>query len=408
MANSKSVSFTDSLSNRLLLIFISLCSVWFFRLRGLGKGERVFELLGIALIIVFLFFYYLYDKNSLNVKRNFGLIILFLSSILISSFSCYYFNNQSIPATLYQSKPEFYVLFYFLLHFLNLKPEWIKEFIFYFAMIAGLVYIMQYFAFPTKITEAKMFIDRGTLRINLPASAFRDLGFFMCIDMFYRTNKSKYAIGAMLLLSVAIISAFRSVIALYVGLAVIYLLINNKVKNKFMMIIMFVIVMISGFFVFQNIFIAMSKSSQKESSQGKDYVRLQAGNYYFSQITNRPVAGILGNGAPDPSTPYGARTDYYILKHAYYLSDIGLIGSFYKYGLLFVLVSFFILMRLLFIKVSTDLNFIKLFAVMQLLVFLTTFPIFEDESGIVIICLMFYLVDCDLTKNKELVNLKNV
>ncbi len=394
-----SAVFNNDLTNKILFITIAICSTWFFKLRGLGKGERVFELLGLVLIFLFLILWVNTFRNKVPVKRHFTfVVVVFMMSVLFSGLSCWYFNHQSLGDSLYQSRHLFYILFYPLLHYLLLKPEWIKEFIFYFSITAAAIYVLQYFAYPFKITEAKMFVDRGTLRINLPAGVFRDLGYFMCVDMFFQTNKKKYAYGALLILVVAILSAFRSIIAIYIGLAVIYLLINNRVKNKIMIVMMAVLVAIAGFIVFQDIIQAMIKWSEKEQAEGSDYIRVQAGNYYMNEILKNPIAGFLGNGPPDPSSSYGAKSTYNVLFNSYYLSDIGIIGSFYKFGLPFIVLIVFVMFKLVFIKLPPEYNFVRLFSIKQILVLLISGSVFEDESGIVAFCIIFYLIDCERHK----------
>jgi hypothetical protein len=384
----------ESLSNRILFIFITICSLSLFMLKGLGKGERVIEVTGVVVILFFLILYAVYYKEKLPVKRKFSfIIILIFLCVLGSDISSLYFKNQPIKLTLFQQLDIYYLFLYFLLHFLNLKYSWIKDFIYYTAIICAVMYLLQYIAYPREITRAQMFIDRGTLRINLPGVAFRHLGYFLCITELFKKFNRKYAIGAFLLLVVTILSAFRSMLAMYVLLPAVYLLISKHVRNRFVIIFVSIIISVSGFMAFHGIIEEMNQLAVKESSEGKDYIRVRAGAFFLEDAQRNRLSLVFGNGVPSPYSDYGIRITAIMATYGFYLSDVGIVGTLYKFGGLFSVIMLGLLFRIVFIKGSSELNFIKLFIVMQVLLMFTTFPFFEQKSGIVILALILYIIE---------------
>ena len=87
----------NTLSNRILIIFITICSVSLFMLKGLGKGERVIELCGSITIIFFLLLFTIYFRGISTKSGKFGVLIIILIVLLFASdFSSLFFNNQAI------------------------------------------------------------------------------------------------------------------------------------------------------------------------------------------------------------------------------------------------------------------------------------------------------------------------
>ena len=385
------------LYKKIIILSIILFSVGLYQLRGLGIFVRLMDVMTVLLIIVHLILFILYGRLDQKVKKHFAVpIILLLAGIVISSLGAEYINNQSWGVTLYQQRHMYAFLFYFLLFYLAPKPKWIIDLLFYFGIAGGLFFVIQYVLYPTLITDAKIFLDRGTIRMNLPGTYFVNIGFFLSVDRFFATKKMKYGAGALLLFLVALLSGFRSILALYVLLTTGYLLVSKQVKHKALIFSLYSVVVISGFFAFHGIIMEMKESAEREGSQGTSYIRVRAADYYLSMNDNNKIAYIIGNGEPSERSAYGRRISLISLRYGYYLSDIGVVGLFFKYGLLPSLIVFFIIFKVLFTKLDEKTVFIKLFFLFQLLVIFNSVTSFERLSGIIAVCLMLYLYDMSL------------
>ncbi|MBK8805438.1 MAG: hypothetical protein IPO21_01825 [Bacteroidales bacterium] len=391
---------SKNIYNKIFLIIIILCSLSFFELKGIGKADRIIQLLGVGLIFFFILLYTIYGERNQFVKLSFAnpMYLLFLG-IFISTLGCAYFKNQPIHVTIYQQRHTYFLLFYFLLPYLYPEKEWLIKVVIYMALTAALVYIAQYFAYPARITEAKMFVDRGTLRINLPGFPFIYLGFFLAMDYFFRTSKMFYGLVTIILLITGLLSGFRSVLALFVGLTCVNLLIGSYVKNRLLIIFVCVILGMAGYFAFQGIIDEMRTSAERETSQGEDYIRVKAGYYYLDEMNKNKMSYISGYGEPSDRSSYGHETSAVSLSYGYYLSDVGIIGTYYKFGLLFCVTMLFILLKLLFYRHSTELRFMKFYIIMQLVLITIGFFFSEGGEGAVILSILLYLTDIERSKS---------
>ncbi len=391
--------------NYLLIIVIILFSIAFFKVKGIGKGEKVLELAAIGITAFMTILHIIYNNFAELEKRRFGIFIgLIMLSILFSVLSAAYFHNQSIPITIYESRPFFMLLFYLFLHYTKPDEKWLLNLLLYMGIASGIVYIMQNYLYPLRITEAKMFFDRGTLRINLPGSNFRHIAFFLCVYFFFRTNEKKYGFGALLMIAVAFISAFRTIVALYCAISLIYLLISKKVKNKFALIAVSALIGISVFFTFQNIIIEMRTSAERETSQGSDYIRVIAAKHFLKDMKSEAQI-LFGNGEPSERSSYGRRLVLISKKYGFYLNDIGILGSYYKYGLFYIILILGFFIWILYVKLPENIYFLKLFIIFQICSMFTAGVYIQGTSGTIILCISLYLID--INSNKNLVKAMN-
>ncbi len=387
------------LYKKILIVSIIVASVGLYQLRGLGILVRLMDIMTVLLIVAHLVLFMIYGRQQEPVKKHFaGVVILLLAGIVISSLGAEYINNQPLGLTLYQQRHMYAFLFYFLLFYLAPRPQWIVDLLFYLGIAGGVFFLIQYVLYPTLITDAKIFLDRGTIRMNLPGTWFMHIGFFLSVDRFFATRKMKYGAGAMLLFLVAVLSGFRSILALYVLLTTGYLLVSKQVKNKALLFSLYSVVVISGFFAFEGIIMEMKESAEREGAQGTSYIRVRAADYFMSMNDNNKIAYIIGNGEPTERSAYGRRLSMISLRYGYYLSDIGIVGMFFKYGLLPALMALFIIFKVLFTKLDEQAIFIKLVFLFQLLVIFNSVTSFERLSGIIAISMMLYLYDMSLHK----------
>jgi hypothetical protein len=101
------------------------------------------------------------------------------------------------------------------------------------------------------------------------------------------------------------------------------------------------------FFIFQDIIMGLVELSETQASQEEDDVRARSTKFYLTEFYPNKVNYILGNGASHLANAYGLKVMYYQTVFGYYLSDIGIVGVYVKFGVLYV-VGVFILMRKIF------------------------------------------------------------
>jgi len=382
------------LFSKFFIITIILSSLGLYQLKGLGVIVRLLDIATILLIVTGLIVIFIYGIPKTNIKSHSKIpVLLILLGVFISSIAADVYNNQALHLTLYQQRHMYAFLFYFLLVFMAPKPEWLINLLFYFGIFGGLFFLVQYVLYPTLITDAKIFLDRGTIRMNLPDGYYRHVAFFLSVDRFFTTYKKRYGFGMVLLLLVAILSGFRSTLALYVLITTGFLLFNKQVKDKVVLFGMYILIVISAFFVFESIFQEMIESAEREGSQGTSYIRFRAAEYLLSINDDHKITYILGNGEPTERSEYGIKMMMISVYSGFYLSDIGIFGFYIKYGIFAALAVLFIILKLSFVKINRKIFFIRLFFLFNLFLIATTRPPFDGLSNIILICLLLYLYD---------------
>src|ERR1035437_343890 len=114
-----------------LVIFLSLLMTNFFGATAMPNTILL------VLLVPFVIMEF-YQKSVFKWYIYFVLIGLFLSIL-----SCYYFRYQSIILTFKASAPYFYIVFYFLLRYINFEVRVMEKAIFWLAIIFCFCYIIQ-------------------------------------------------------------------------------------------------------------------------------------------------------------------------------------------------------------------------------------------------------------------------
>ncbi|MGC9343763.1 MAG: hypothetical protein ACP5E3_13750, partial [Bacteroidales bacterium] len=162
---------------KIILVFIILCSLKFYQLAFIPEVVfKISEWIGIGMIFAILIIYIVYSREKLFRQKFAFPIILILISVIISMFAAYGYHNQSFLKTAIAQRAIYFYFIYFLLHYMKMEGEFIIRLILVFGLIYIILYLTQYIVFPSQITNSKMFIDRGTLRIFLSGAGYLVIG----------------------------------------------------------------------------------------------------------------------------------------------------------------------------------------------------------------------------------------
>jgi hypothetical protein len=382
--------------SKYIIIGVLLLSVGFFELKGLGRFSRIFELATLGIVVIHFLIFTIYNPVKPDLKANFTLpLVILIFAVILSILPARFFHSQPFLVSFYEQRKTYLILFYFVLFYLKPKTEWILNVIFILAVIVTILHIFQYLLYPVLITDAKIFIQRGAIRINMPGTIFRHFAFFYSLDRFFASKEKKYLIAGLLMLGATILSAYRSTLVVYLLIMFFYILFSKEVKSKLGILIMAAVFVVVGFFSFQNIIQEMMDSAEKEAESGTGNIRYRAANQFLTEESPDKLTYLIGNGQPSFRTAYGRRHAFLALRYGYYISDIGIIGYFYRFGAVAVLSILIIYFRMVIMKYPISLISIRLFIIYQLLVSLNTVIPFDAEDGIILMTLLLYIVDVE-------------
>ncbi|MFC1731947.1 hypothetical protein ACFL6I_16635, partial [candidate division KSB1 bacterium] len=181
----------QNLIKRILLIVIILCSLGFYHFTFIGGYHSIkyIKIAGIGLIFFFLIIHFFYDNSDLFPKKFKLPIGILLIAVILSMFVAYTTHGQSFAITAFAQRSIYFFFLYFLLHAIKLKPNQIEQILLGFGIAYAVIYLIQYFLYPTEILDVRMVYERNTVRIFMPGLYFFVLAYYFALNKFYITNK---------------------------------------------------------------------------------------------------------------------------------------------------------------------------------------------------------------------------
>jgi len=385
---------------KLIIIFIIIGSLQVYDLSVLGSMIRIFHLGAVALMVAILIIDLVYFKTK-SVKKNFALpIYLIFGAVFLSMFTAYFSFNQSFAISLYSQRDIYFFLFYFTLHVLAINKKDLQRIIIGFGLLYFILYLLQFFSFPNEIFDVGMRQERGTIRIYLEGSGYALFSYFMCLHIFYSTNKFKYlALSLIFLIPVFLFGARSGLLTLTMG-TIVQLLFSKRINSKALIVSLSIVAMVPAFLFFQDIIDGMINATKLESVKGTDNVRILAAQYYLTQFMPNKLSIFTGIGAPSERSALGQTTTMLSGRFGYYLVDIGIIGNYVTYGIFFIIGVLIISYKIMMLKIRNELSYIKYFYFFQVFLLLPIAAGFAFSPPIVALCCIFYLVDISVFEKK--------
>ena len=378
--------------NNAILVVIILCSTSFYRFSFLGPMQKGAELMGPVIIFVLIFFHLVYS-NQKSIRQNFSTaILLIMLSLLSSMVTAYVVRDQRIIHTLLAQTPLYYYFLYFLLHQLRFDLKDVEKIIVFFAFVYIGLHFLQTILYPKIIFNSRVFAERGTIRVYLPGAHYISVGFYLYLQRFLRSNKMKYILFLLLIFSVFVMRAGRQPLAILLLTTVLFVMIDRKVKSRFFLIILGMIGAFSMFLIFQNIFIELLHTSQRDMTLGEEYIRINSARSYLTDFFEAPIAYVTGNGMYYEHSNYGELFDRNHLIYHYHIGDIGLIGNYVIYGLFFIIAVIIICTKALKIKIESAYIYVKYF-VFASIISLIVGGGFANSDFICLMVLLLYMID---------------
>jgi hypothetical protein len=180
--------------------------------------------------------------------------------------------------------------------------------------------------------------------------------------------------------------------ATVVLIVVMFLLFDRRIKSRLAITFVGIVSAFAIYFIFQGVFEAIFNVSQSDLRLGENYIRFRAAEYYLTDFFKSPIAYITGNGMFNWDSSYGKEVTFNMVYHRYYLADIGLVGNYAIFGLLFVLGIFIILIRSLSIKIESNYMYIRLMFISMLLSVIIAAG-FALSDTICFVTLAMYVID---------------
>lgn len=390
---------------RLSLVFIMLLiSAEFFQITYIPKNLRLLLLFAcVVFIIISVIIWAIYDHKQ-GFKRNFNLeVILFLLSSVFAMIGAKIGHGQVLFLSAWVQIYMYFYFFYFFLHIVKLRPHELERILIIVAITWLAVYFIQYIVYPRLITDARVGAERGTVRIFLPGGAFAKLIFFYFLQKLFQTNNYRYAIYCIAYLVVPILQGTRNAIATILFGVLIVILFSKYVKSRIVVIILACFAAFLFFIIFQDIIYNLVDVSSNQMGKEEDDIRERSATFYLTEFYPNKINYIIGNGAGHMKSPYGLKLMYFQISHGFYLSDLGILNGYIKFGVLYVIAMLLIIRKILVLKIAPRYNYIRFWVVLLIIQSILGYP-FMSPFSIATILSVLYIIDVSNFEMNELTN----
>jgi hypothetical protein len=381
-----------------MLLFMIVASINLFQFSGLDlKVYQYIHLIVFTIIICVSIF----KKNTNYSTYSNNQILLMVILPLLSLYSCNVINHQSYALSLIVYRMHLgWLIYFYLLHKETPINSILKT-----ILVVGMLYmsitLIQQITYPfapfgartigTKYSEHfNGGVERrmGFYRFDVGGLYYSVLSFFIILN-----NKIKNKIFLLLFFFLSIIASGNRQTLFSVSVAILYYyLYNNDIKHKFLILCIALLVSTIVYSYSDLIFGRLANvDNDLESGRMPSYL------FYYEKITKSSLVFMFGNGLPNSASIYGKTIDMFG-DFMVTPSDIGIIGTMYYWGAIYVIAYIFFVIKWLFTK--------KLSIVYKsiLISFLLASPIASflwEIDGFMLQGMLFYLCRENVLYNKN-------
>lgn len=397
------IKYSDSILVRVTLVLICIFSLGIWSFVPLSNYFHSFTIVAILISVLGVLLY-----SSARVKlemkfKNIIIIIIFLR--LFSAVPAYLYHGQAIYETLAVERTVLLWVLYFFLHKSKINPKDALRILIYIGVIwAGLTIIQQmtyplYYAFATREDKytGEIPYRAGVYRFLIYGLQYGVLAGLVYLTRAYIKRNISYIVPCVFFIIGIYFHSARQFLAGYVVSSLSIVFFINR-QSRLRTIAITSIVLVSFFALFDVLFSQYILQSKEDINE--DNIRLIALSFFGLEYFPSWLCNIFGNGMPYSKSPYGEEYFNYITDVLrLFREDVGIVGSYNQYGLVYAIVILYSFIKILFLKMSSEVIYLKLFAIFSLsLIVLTEYS--YSSYVIPFFCIYFYLIDCYVGEKK--------
>lgn len=389
-----------------LLLFMIIASLNFYSLSWVElKVYQYIHLFIFAILIFYTFFKR--NRNKINRHFHYKSISLLVALPLLSFYSCNVINGQSYSQSLVVYRMHLGWLVYFYLWNNNIQYERILKTVF----IAGIIYMIitlgQQITYPFApfgertfgTSYSQLFVEAGIekrmglYRFAVTGLYYGILSFFIVIN---NKQKNKALLFCLLAISIVASGNRQTMFSVFVAVCYYYLFTNN-VKYKYLIIIFIVLISLFVYVYADQIFGRLA-NVQMDMDEG----RMPSYIFYWNEICKSPLTILFGNGLSNGASEYGQRIDM-LYNVRVTPSDIGIVGTMYYWGGIYVLTYLLFAIRWMFNK---NLSVVYKAIILSFLICSPIAVFLWEINGFMLQGILFYLCDLNTSRNRNILNTK--
>lgn len=378
------------------IILATLISIrlWSFQLIDKRIYDYLDEVLLLAFAVILVIHINKVRKSKLVFSSN---VMLLIALPFLGIFSALIYHEQPMSLSFISLRTAFFWLFYFVLHAYNIPPKKIIHFMIFVGCVWIFLTVVQQFTYPhyyfyTRDDSDDSSIYRaGVYRFMLNRHHY---GVFVVVYFFYRfliTQKLKNLAFVFIgLLGFYFFGTRQFALAVLLCMCISIFYVKGMAKLNSLVFVTGGLVVL---FVFKDVLLSEYIRMTSEQLESNDDIRMLCAQFYFYDYWPHWTAKIIGNGVPNSDSKYGIEANNIRDYFHFFKSDIGIIGAYNTFGILYVLNIFWLNIKGMKNKYYTRENkYLKLMFINALiLIFISEY--YFNSSAIPFYCFVLYLVD---------------
>ena len=370
----------------IIICLIIIIFLEFFSLTLLDDSIKFLVLFATGILLMVNYFIALLIHKPIRKHPLDNLVLLFIFSMILSSFMAYIYWDQSFFSSLKDYR-SFYIYFlYFFLVYLNVSSERIERIIILLFFLSLLIFLIDFITFPNPLFSWRDEERRNGITMFFFGQGFTFLGAFYYLERFFYKKNIFHLIWFVLSFGCLFMLTQSRMNLLALGLGFFFILISSNLKRRYLSAILLFIV--AGiFFSSSNLFNGIKEATKDEAHFYKKDTRLLAQNYFLTELQGGVPTVLLGNGVPSEKSRLGLES----INGEFYTSDVGLTGVFSYFGILGVIIWILFFYSVFKVKNIQNSVYLKAYFITLLTTAFTGFSIFDPGyMPATILCL--YLV----------------
>jgi hypothetical protein len=343
------------------------------------------------------------NKENMRFKTA---IIVFITGILLNTVAAYLNMGQSPVRTILSFEFYYFILLYFLLHYLKIERKFLENTVIIFAFIYLIIFIIQYRGLLG--LNNVLYRDVSTAdeekQLEIIGHGFLMLGFYLLLNRYFVNYNLINVFLAIVLFFAQLKSGFRTLLAGSVVIAGIMALrlVRFKIKD-FALIFVFIIVVIglSQNKQIQKVYNDLVTKTEGDIKEGDKYVRYLELEFFFKRYPQNITYYLIGGGKPSGANLSNFDLGRESFNYNIVWVDIGLIGFYIVIGGVTLLGLLLWAIKAMFIKLPRDALYLNMYFLYLFIVSFTNEEIYRN--GIFSVqAVALYLIDMTLSDQKEL------
>ena len=343
--------------------------------------------------LIFGLFTYKNNKYIFYTYKNRRIVYIFIALIFLSTLYPYYIYNQSILGSLIAHRVNFSIVALIILLRMGIRPKEVSNAISSFGILSSILFLISIFSpdffLLDNIAQNLDSPDLGA-GILTPGVFFILLSFYIHSDLCLLDSK-KFLLNlskTLFLFVIIVMIQNRQMIIITAPVLLWVLFVKSNLKLK---LSSFILIMITFYFLFDKGILLLNNLYEETNMQLNDleYNRIKALDMFLFNYEFNFYTFFFGHGIGASNSSYLDQLMKLNSEGIYY-QDIGFVGVFYVYGIFFVILNFYLILKAFFTKKMP--KYIKFwsFGILLLPVF-QYWGLMNNQLNIVFV-LMFYLI----------------